>query len=192
MTADPFSMFSNWYAQAAAGAAINPDIVALASANQQAKPSCRMVFYRGIREGGFSFFTNYESRKGLELSDNPFAAMVFYWPHAGRQVRIEGSTDRLSSEESDAYFRQRPLESQITAAASRQSRPMFGESEFIARISQLEQAGKEQPMARPSNWGGFRLMPNRFEFWQRGDHRRHWRLLFVKEDALWKEVRLYP
>jgi pyridoxamine 5'-phosphate oxidase len=185
-------MFSDWYAEAAAGATLNPDTVALASANREARPSCRMVFYRGIRAGGFSFFTNYESRKGLELSDNPFAAMVFYWPQVGKQVRIEGSVQRLSSEESDAYFLRRPVESQITAAASRQSRPLLDESEFVARIAQLEHASKKQSVVRPSNWGGFTLMPDRFEFWKRGDHRRHWRLLFEKEGSRWNDVRLYP
>src|SRR5262245_20830799 len=116
---DPIRIFSNWYADAQRGALMDPDILALATTSKKARPSVRMVLYRGIREGGFSFFTNYESRKGLELSENPFAAMAFYWPHLGKQVRIEGQVQRLSPIESDAYLEQRPCLSHITAAATR-------------------------------------------------------------------------
>jgi pyridoxamine 5'-phosphate oxidase len=192
MKPDPFTLFSTWYEEALCHATTSPDIAALATADRHAKPACRMVFYRGIREGGFSFFTNYESRKGVELSENPFAAMVFYWPEIKKQVRIEGSAERLSEQESDAYFRQRPLESQITAAASRQSRPMPDETEFAGRLTQVEQAAKGQSILRPPDWGGFKLVPGRFEFWKQGEHRRHWRVLFEKEGAAWKESRLYP
>jgi len=189
---DPLAMFSTWYEEALSGALINPDIVALATADKEARPSCRMVFYRGIREGGFSFFTNYDSRKGMELTENPSAALTFYWPHIGKQVRIEGTAERLSSGESDAYFRQRPLQSQITATVSWQSSPMPDEVEFAAQLGRLEQSTRENPLARPSNWGGFKLMPSRFEFWRRGEHRRHWRLLFEKQESVWVEKRLYP
>src|SRR5204863_7604246 len=132
-----------------------PNLVALASATRDGRPSVRMVLYRGIREGGFSFFTNYESRKGLELAENPFAAMVFYWPHLGRQVRIEGPVERLSPNESDAYFAERPFESQITAIVSRQSHPMISEAEFAARLAELEQSIDRKQIQRPSEWGGF-------------------------------------
>src|SRR5215831_17452537 len=127
---DPIRIFSNWYADAQRGALMDPDIVALATTSKKARPSVRMVLFRGLREGGFSFFTNYHSRKGLELSENPFAAIAFYWAHLGKQVRIEGAVERLSAEESDTYFRQRPLLSQITANVSLQSRPMPDEREF--------------------------------------------------------------
>jgi len=192
MTADPFAMFSTWYEEAKPGAVINPDIVALASANKEAQPSCRMVFFRGIREGGFSFFTSYDSRKGIELSENPSAAMVFYWLHVGKQIRIEGTAERLSPSESDLYFRQRPVQSQITAAVSRQSRPMIDELEFVSQLERLEQSAGEWPIERPSHWGGFKLMPVRFEFWRRGEHRRHWRLEFERQAGIWKQTQLYP
>jgi len=117
---DPLEIFTQWHREAGPTA----DIVALATATRSGRPSVRMVFYRGIREGGFSFFTNYESRKGAELAENPFAAMVFYWPENGRQVRVEGRVERLSDAESDAYFNARPLESRISAIVSRQSRPV--------------------------------------------------------------------
>src|SRR5262245_66478076 len=116
---NPFSLFTDWWDLALRDPAMDPSIVALATASSQGRPSVRMVLYRGIREGGFSFFTNYESRKGRELSENPFAAIAFYWPHLGKQVRIEGQVQRLSPIESDAYLEQRPCLSHITAAATR-------------------------------------------------------------------------
>lgn len=186
---DPFVIFSSWYEEAKNGAPVDPDAVALASADNQGRPSVRMVLYRGFREGGFSFFTNYESRKGRELSENPFAAMVFYWSHLGRQVRVEGPTERLSASESDSYFQQRPLESQVTASVSRQSRPLLDETEFVAR---LDEAKRTLPIVRPAEWGGFKLVPVRYEFWIHGEHRRHSRTLFEKAESGWKESRLYP
>lgn len=171
---------------------MDPDIVALASATREGRPSVRMVLYRGIREGGFSFFTNYESRKGRELAENPFAAMVFYWAHLGKQVRIEGPVERLSPKESDLYFQQRPLQSRITAAVSRQSQPLLDESEFLAQIRELEQLAQTMPIACPAEWGGFKLVPSRYEFWIHRDHRRHDRILYDKDGAAWKESRLYP
>ena len=189
MNGDPYVLFSNWFADARNGAVIDPDVVALACADKHGRPSVRMVLYRGFREGGFSFFTYYESRKGRELEENPFAAMVFYWPHIGKQLRIEGPTVRLSAAESDSYFRQRPLESQITTAASRQSRPLLDEDEFLARVREI---GRTQPIARPAEWGGFKLVPERYEFWIHGEHRRHSRTLFEKRGDMWEESRLYP
>ena len=188
---DPISIFSNWYGDAQRGALMDPDIVALATASKKARPSVRMVLYRGIREGGFSFFTNYESRKGLELSENSFAAMAFYWPHLGRQVRIEGQVQRLSPMESDAYFQQRPFLSQITAAASPQSRVMKDEAEFLARLTELEQTSHGK-ISRPLGWGGFKLLPSLFEFWTHRDNRRHERIQYEKFGDEWKESRLYP
>ena len=121
--ANPLDVFLSWYEEAKCGAPIDPDIIALATATPEGRPSVRMVLFRGLREGGFSFFTNYQSRKSVELSENSFAAIVFYWAHLGRQVRIEGAAERLSAEASDTYFRQRPLLSQITANVSLQSQP---------------------------------------------------------------------
>jgi pyridoxamine 5'-phosphate oxidase len=189
--ADPFALFSSWYDDARRGATMDPDIVALATSSKAGRPSVRIVLYRGIREGGFSFFTNYESRKGLELAENPFAALAFYWPHLGRQVRIEGSVQRLSEKESDAYFQQRPYLSQITAAASPQSRVMPNEREFLDRLAELERASAGT-ILRPANWGGFKLMPSLFEFWTHRDNRRHERWQYSRAADSWKESRLYP
>jgi pyridoxamine 5'-phosphate oxidase len=189
---DPFVTFSEWYAEARKDPPSNPDIVALASATIQGRPSVRMVFYRGIREGGFSFFTNYESRKGVEFQTNPQGAMVFYWSHLGRQVRIEGSVTRLSHVESDAYFESRPIESQVTAIVSRQSRPLTEPEEFWRELADLEHSSQGKQIARPETWGGFKLDPVVFEFWTRGEDRRHHRMLFTKDGDAWESSRLYP
>jgi pyridoxamine 5'-phosphate oxidase len=189
---DPFVTFAIWYKEAKEGALVNPDIVALASATKQGQPSVRMVFFRGIREDGFSFFTNYESRKGYELAVNPLAAMVFYWPHIGRQLRIEGAVERLSPGESDAYFRSRSLYSQVTATVSRQSRAMLDEAEFLNELLSKQQNAIGAALPRPDNWGGFALVPSAFEFWIRGEHRRHQRILYRKAGTQWDSTRLFP
>jgi pyridoxamine 5'-phosphate oxidase len=188
---DPFALFAQWHNQAERGALMDPNIVAVATASKGGRPSVRMMIYRGIREGGFSFFTNYASRKGQELAENPLAAMVFYWPHLGRQIRIEGDVQRLSENESDAYFQQRPFLSQLTAAASPQSRVMADESEFLARIAELEHASGGS-IVRPRDWGGFKLMPSLFEFWTHRDNRRHERVQYKRAGLEWNESRLYP
>jgi pyridoxamine 5'-phosphate oxidase len=188
---DPFVLFSAWYEEAQHDPLMDPNIVALATASRNGRPSVRMVLYRGIREGGFSFFTNYESRKGRELAENPFAALAFYWPHLGRQVRIEGTVERLSPTESDAYFQQRPFLTQITAAASLQSQVMHDEGEFLMRLAELERrSGGRIP--RPPFWGGYKLLPSVFEFWTHRDNRRHERWQYEREGMLWKQSRLYP
>src|SRR5262249_30101930 len=149
------------------------------------------VFYGGFGEGGFSFFKNYASGKGGELAENPFAAMAFYWPHLGKQIRIEGEVQPLSENESDAYFQQRPFLSQITAAASPQSRVMPDEGAFLARIAELENA-PGGVIVRPHDWGGYKLMPSLFEFWTHRDNRRHERVQYERFGLEWKESRLYP
>ena len=189
-TVDPIKTFAEWYTEAQKDAMVHPDTVALATAAANGRPSVRMVYYRGIRDGGFSFFTNYESRKGRELAGNPFAAMVFYWPHLGRQVRIEGSVQRLSAEESDAYFYSRPYQSQITASISAQSRSMESENDFADRLAKAEQS--MLPIARPESWGGFKLVPEAIEFWTRGEFRRHHRVVYRMSRDGWTATRLYP
>ncbi len=192
MRTNPLDLFLSWYEEAKSGAPIDPDVIALATATAQGRPSVRMLLFRGLREGGFSFFTNYQSRKGVELSENAFAAIVFYWAHLGKQVRIEGAVERLSPEASDAYSLQRPLLSQITANVSLQSRPMTDEREFLKRLEELEESSKTSPVVRSPEWGGFKLMPIRYEFWTHREHRRHERLLYEKSADEWKQSRLYP
>jgi pyridoxamine 5'-phosphate oxidase len=188
---EPFPLFASWYEEAAIESVPHRDIIALATATRDGRPSVRMVYYRGLREGGFSFFTNYDSRKGRELRENPFAAIVFYWAHLGKQVRIEGEVARLSPAESDLYFRGRPFQSQITATLSRQSQPIPDDAAFLSELRQAEQALREQTVARPETWGGFKLTPSLFEFWTHGEHRRHQRIVYEKK-AGWQKTRLYP
>jgi pyridoxamine 5'-phosphate oxidase len=188
---DPLAIFENWYDDARKNAPFDPDVMALATCSAAGKPSVRMVLFRGMREGGFSFFTNYESRKGEELLENPNAAVAFYWPHLGKQIRIEGRVERLSPGESDRYFQSRPLGSQITAAVSRQSRPLLNEHEFLGEIDGLEESGTRS-VPRPESWGGYRLIAERFEFWIHRDNRRHDRTVFVRDHDRWVAGKLYP
>jgi pyridoxamine 5'-phosphate oxidase len=187
---DPIELFLNWYREAASDPGCNPDVVALATATRYGRPSVRFLYFRGIREGGFSFFTGYESRKGQELLENPFASMAFYWPGPGRQVRVEGLVDRLSSESSDEYWNSRPRESQVSGTVSRQSQPLTDEAAYLAELDRLERSG--DPVPRPSNWGGFKIIPAAFEFWTHGEHRRHLRFRFERKGELWSATRLYP
>jgi pyridoxamine 5'-phosphate oxidase len=192
MSPDPLFEFEHLYEEAHSIAGEQADVVALATASRADRPSVRMVLYRGIREGGLSFFTNYESRKGIELSENPFAAMAFYWEPLGKQVRVEGRVERLSPEESDRYFASRPLESRVSAAVSPQSRPMLDEAAFLSNWNEMLRSAAAHGCARPPTWGGFKLIPERFEFWTRGEHRRHHRLVYEKAGESWHIVRLYP
>lgn len=192
MSDDPFAVFALWYAEAGEDPLVHRDIIALATATREGRPSVRMVYYRGVREGGFSFFTNYESRKGRDLDENPFAAIVFHWAPLGKQVRIEGEVQRLSPAESDLYFRGRPFQSQITATVSRQSRPISDEPAYLEELRTAEQSLRDQVVPRPATWGGFKLMPSRFEFWMRGDHRRHHRDVYETLGGDWRKDRLYP
>jgi pyridoxamine 5'-phosphate oxidase len=190
---DPMALFLKWNKEARQSPPIDPDIIALATATKDGRPSVRMVLYRGIREGGLSFFTNYQSRKGRELAENPVAAIVFYWPHLGKQVRVEGQVERLSSTESDLYFDERPPQSRITSLVSRQSRPMPDENDFLRQLVEAEQLIDDTGrIARPSHWGGFKLLPSLYEFWIHEDYRRHRRTLFEKRGELWEQSRLYP
>lgn len=190
---DPIALFRDWFAAAGVEQVPEGTAMALATATPDGAPSVRMVLLRGFDERGFVFFTNYESRKGRELAANPRGALLFYWADQGRQVRVEGSVERVSPEESDAYFASRPRGSQLASWASRQSRR-------LADRAALEQAWDEArrrfaggPVPRPAHFGGFRLVPAAFEFWQRGEHRLHERRRCVRTpDGSWRWELLYP
>ncbi len=191
MTVGPFELFLAWYGEAQNDPDYPAETAALATSTTDGRPSVRFLYFRGIREGGFSFFTNYDSRKGHELSDNPFASMAFYWHRLGKQVRIEGAVERLSSGESDSYWQTRPRESQASALASHQSQLLIHEAAFLAEIDRVEH-GNSAPIQRPANWGGFKIIPTAFEFWTRGDHRRHQRVRYERVGDGWRSTRLYP
>jgi pyridoxamine 5'-phosphate oxidase len=184
---DPLVQFRRWFddAQQVVRA---PEAMALATANANGAPSVRMVLLKGADERGLVFYTHYVSRKGRELEANPQAALLFYWDPLGRQVRVEGRVARVSSEESDAYFATRPAGARLGAVVSRQSEVLEDRAEFERRVAEL--AGTEPP--RPETWGGFRLAPEAWEFWQHRDDRLHDRFRYSRRDGVWVSDRLYP
>jgi pyridoxamine 5'-phosphate oxidase len=184
-TSDPFEQFNIWYEEA------GTDFVALATATPDGVPSARMVLLKGADREGFTFFTNYESRKGRELADNPRAALLFHWPELGRQVRIEGTVERVSRQESEEYFRTRPRGAQLAAWASRQSEPVESREVLDARFAEIDRE-YPGPVPLPPHWGGFRLAPAVYEFWQHRENRFHDRLRYRRSDNGWTIDRLSP
>jgi pyridoxamine 5'-phosphate oxidase len=187
---DPLRQFAAWFEEAGAAGVRAPEAMALATAADDGRPSVRMVLLKGFDERGFVFFTGYESRKGAELAANPRAALLFYWDPLGRQVRIEGPVERVAEAESDAYFASRPRGAQISASVSRQSRVVESRAALEAAAAELEARGGELP--RPRAWGGFRLAPETYEFWQHRANRLHDRLRYSRDGAAWKVERLAP
>jgi pyridoxamine 5'-phosphate oxidase len=186
---DPLSQFGRWFEEARQAGVFEPEAVALATASADGAPSARMVLLKGYDERGFRFFTNYESRKGSELAENPRAALLFHWKELARQLRIEGDVERLPPAESAEYFASRSLESRLSALASPQSRVIGSREELERRVEQLRGA---EPAA-PAHWGGFLLVPRVYELWQRGENRLHDRLRYRRSDAgEWVLQRLAP
>ena len=164
----------------------------LATADAQGRPSARVVLVRMIDERGFGFFTNYESRKGRELAENPYAALCFYWMTLDEQIRVDGRAERMPAEESDAYFNGRPRGSQLGAWASTQSRVLRAREELETRYRDIEREYDGKPVARPPFWGGFRIVPHRIEFWYGRPDRLHDRIVYHREPETWRIERLYP
>ncbi|HEX6788694.1 MAG TPA: pyridoxamine 5'-phosphate oxidase [Gaiellaceae bacterium] len=186
LDADPLRQFQRWFEQA--GEAVSaPEKVALATATAGGAPSARMVLLKTADERGLTFFTHTTSRKGLELAENPRAAMLFYWEPLGRQVRIEGQVAEIDAAESDAYFETRPLGARIGANVSRQSRPLGSRTALEQLVAQFE----SEP-SRPATWGGYRLRPEAWEFWQHRDDRLHDRFRYTRQGDAWLIERLFP
>ncbi|HEV3158020.1 MAG TPA: pyridoxamine 5'-phosphate oxidase [Candidatus Baltobacteraceae bacterium] len=192
IAADPFVQFREWLDDAVSAELIEPTAMALATVGTDGRPSMRMVLMRGFDERGFEFFTNYQSRKGCEILVHPRAALLFYWGSLQRQIRSEGSVERLSSEESDAYFAQRPRGRQIGAWASPQSMPLSDRATLEGRVRAEEERFADRAVQRPPFWGGYRLRPSVFEFWQGRPNRLHDRILYRREGPNWKIERLAP
>ncbi len=193
LAADPFEQFRLWFAEAEATEPPEPNAMTLATASRDGRPSARMVLLKGVDERGFVFYTNYESRKGHELAENPWGALTFWWPHMARQVRVEGYVEKVSPAESDAYFRTRPRGSQIGAWASPQSAVLPSRAELETRYREYEArfAGRDVP--RPPHWGGYRLVPHTFEFWQGRLNRLHDRFRYRRDESgAWIIERLAP
>ena len=188
---DPLRQFAAWYSQAA-DAVDTPEAVVLATATASGAPSARMVLLKGFDQRGFVFYTNYFSRKGQEIAQNPRAAMLFHWSALGRQVRVEGAVHRIDAAESDAYFKTRPAGSRLSAAASPQSRPIASREELETAVAELASRYPDGAVPRPDEWGGLRLVPSRFEFWQHGDDRLHDRFAYRHEGEEWTVERLGP
>ncbi len=189
---DPYIQFEIWYKERLNSGTEVPDAVSLGTATPSGKVSVRTVLLKEFDEKGFVFYTNYNSRKASHLLSNHRAALLFYWPESGRQVRIEGVTIRVSEEESDDYFKTRPRESQISSWASDQSSIIPGRHYIEKQFESFKSIFAEKNVPRPEHWGGFRLIPTWFEFWQEREFRMHDRLTYVKRDNRWVIERLAP
>ena len=188
---DPLQLFGDWFADAEKSGLLMPEAMTLATATGEGRPSARMVLMKDYDEDGFVFFTNYGSRKAVELDSNPYAALLFHWSALQRQVRIEGSVSRVTQEESREYFNSRHRGSRIGAWASRQSDELPGRAVLEQRVRDYEQKfSSDVPL--PSFWGGYRLKPATFEFWQGRVSRLHDRVCFERRDIGWKAYRVYP
>jgi pyridoxamine 5'-phosphate oxidase len=188
---DPLRQFAAWYTQAA-DAVPTPEAVVLATATASGVPGARMVLLKGFDQRGFVVYTNYFSRKGQEIAQNPRAAMLFHWTPLGRQVRIEGAVHRIDAAESDAYFRTRPPGSRFSAAVSPQSRPVESRAVLEDAVAALMARYPEADVPRPDEWGGLRLVASQYEFWQHGEDRLHDRFRYRREAEAWKIERLGP
>jgi pyridoxamine 5'-phosphate oxidase len=190
--ADPFTLFDEWFAEASASEPNEPEAMTLATAGADGQPSARMVLLKAHGREGFVFYTHEQSAKGRDLSENPRAALLFHWKPLGRQVRIEGNVERVSDAEADAYFASRARDSQLGAWASDQSRPLDSRATFEHRFEEAKRRFDGQDVPRPPSWGGYRVVPQRIEFWTARPHRLHDRRRFTLADGSWSEGLLYP
>jgi pyridoxamine 5'-phosphate oxidase len=188
--ADPAAVFLSWFHAAAAGE-VDANAMALATVDAAGQPSVRIVLLKDADARGLTFYTNYESRKADDLAANDRAAVAFYWRSLDRQVRVEGRVERVPAGESDAYFASRPLEARWSAAASSQSRPVDSREALEAQVADIRREHGEH-VPRPAFWGGYRLRPHAFEFWQGRPNRLHDRLRYERHDGGWRRVRLAP
>ncbi len=192
VSADPIVEFARWFEEAVKAELHEPNAMTLATANAEGVPSARIVLLKGFDQRGFVFFTDYRSRKGTELAENPRAALVFYWGELERQVRIVGSTTQTDRQESEAYFRSRPRGSRLGAWISHQSQVIAGREELDERVPELERRYPGDDVPLPPYWGGFRLRPDSIEFWQGRASRLHDRIRYVRNGDIWRIERLSP
>jgi pyridoxamine 5'-phosphate oxidase len=189
---DPIALFDSWFAEARETEPNDTNAMALATSTPDGRPSVRMVLLKGHGPGGFVFYTNADSRKGGEIIANPHAALLFHWKSLRRQVRIEGPLSEVTEAEADAYFHSRPRVSQLGSAASDQSRPLDSRETYLARVENLDARYAGQSIPRPPHWTGFRLAPERMEFWIDRPNRLHERRRFSRGGGRWSSTLLYP
>lgn len=189
---NPFDQFAKWWDEAIKSEIDEVNAMTLATVDQRNRPSARIVLLKDYNSSGFVFYTNYESNKGAQIESNPYASLVFFWKELERQVRIEGKCERVASSESDAYFKSRPVGSQIGAAASPQSSIISDRSILTDKVEELEKQFPNGNIPRPSNWGGYRIIPETIEFWQGRSSRLHDRIKYLKAGDIWRIVRLAP
>lgn len=193
LASDPMTQFDRWFDDAIRADVHEPSAMALSTVDADGAPASRMVLLKGVGPGGFTFYTSFDSRKGVALAADVRAALCFWWADLERQVRVEGDVARVSDEESDAYFQTRPLESQLGACASPQGAVVASREELEKRLESLQAKYRDKPVPRPANWGGFRLRPSTIEFWQGRPCRLHDRLRYMRQpDDSWYIERLAP
>lgn len=190
---DPAALFSLWFAEAQASEPSDPEAMSLATIDADGTPSVRIVLLKTFDAHGFVFYTNKQSRKGLALAANPAAALCFHWKSLGRQVRVEGRAEHVGEAEADAYFGTRPQGSRIGAWASQQSRTLASRSALEEAVAEYQEKYSQSPVIpRPAHWGGYRVIPNRIEFWHEGEYRLHTRLVYKRADSGWDKEMLFP
>jgi pyridoxamine 5'-phosphate oxidase len=190
---NPFNQFHFWFKEAVDSPEKEPNVMTLATIDNQGKPNARIVLLKDLDEKGFVFFTNYQSEKGQQLSTNPYASLVFWWAELERQVRVEGKVEKISEGESDQYFQSRPLGSQLGAWASPQSQVIESREVLDKNLQVLENQYQGKSIPRPAHWGGFRVIPHKFEFWQGRSNRLHDRICYhLQDNQGWDIKRLAP
>jgi pyridoxamine 5'-phosphate oxidase len=192
MASDPFQLFDQWLADARVGEPNDPEAMAIATSTRDGRPSVRIVLLKGHGPDGFVFYTNEQSAKGEQLAANPSASLLFHWKSLRRQVRVEGPVERVGDQQADAYFASRARDSQLGAWASDQSRPLNSRAIFEQRFEEVRRRYEGADVPRPPHWGGYRVVPERIEFWSDRPHRLHERRLFVRDGDSWNEGLLYP
>ena len=189
---DPIEQFKLWFEEVLKNEKNDPTAMVLSTVDEDGHPDSRVVLLKGLEEDNFVFYTNYQSTKALQIENNPFAAINFFWPQMARQVRIRGQVKKVSNKQSDAYFASRPIKSQLSALASPQSKPIIDRSVLEKAFDDLMKQQEHQDIIRPTYWGGYMIIPTEIEFWQGRDNRLHDRIHYYRQEGKWLHRRLAP